>query len=387
MQITFKQQAAFLNHYCLPCSLLTKTDIIYQGLALPGFFEIARQQTEQIVHYTHEKTGHLYVLRFEADDQHYFLILGPVFFYHDHLLISLDLFKTIDGSTTYLNMFRFNEKQLHSLLATTLKTFLGITRSLENMPQKKFNLLSPVLDSIIQTLDERREYAETLDSYKKEFSQIFHERMEFLTSYKKEQQFHPLLSTHPLTDRKYKFVSSITLLTRVAMKRGVSKTLAYSLSDHCIQQLDNLKTARAITDYHQICTLQFFQLMDSATTKNEVPPFVTHVLNELDNALYEPKLSVKFLAEKVQVSPNYLSAHFKKITGVALSEKIQEIKINEGKKLLLFSQLPYAEIATKLNFSSQSYFIKIFTKWVKKTPKQYRESLDADDQRLEFIPF
>ncbi|WP_257147935.1 helix-turn-helix domain-containing protein [Bacillus thuringiensis] len=57
---------------------------------------------------------------------------------------------------------------------------------------------------------------------------------------------------------------------------------------------------------------------------------------------------------------------------MTISKYIQREKIEEAKKLLTVTNYTLLEIGTVLNFNNQSYFTKVFKKYTKVTPKQYR---------------
>lgn len=86
------------------------------------------------------------------------------------------------------------------------------------------------------------------------------------------------------------------------------------------------------------------------------------------------KITVNEIAEKLNISREYLSSKFKKITGQPLPDFITEQKIALAKKLLRFSDKPLIEIANYLSFSSQAYFQTQFKKVTGMTPLEYRTS-------------
>ncbi|MBP3759906.1 MAG: AraC family transcriptional regulator, partial [Ruminococcus sp.] len=51
----------------------------------------------------------------------------------------------------------------------------------------------------------------------------------------------------------------------------------------------------------------------------------------------------------------------------------------EAASLLLFTEYTDPEISNMLGFSSQSYFIKIFKKYMNITPKQYKKKYSILD--------
>lgn len=59
---------------------------------------------------------------------------------------------------------------------------------------------------------------------------------------------------------------------------------------------------------------------------------------------------------------------------MTISEYVQRERIEEAKKLLTLTDYPITDIAAWLNFSDQSYFNKVFKKWIGMTPKDYRRT-------------
>ena len=82
--------------------------------------------------------------------------------------------------------------------------------------------------------------------------------------------------------------------------------------------------------------------------------------------------SVEFYASKMGITPKYLSLILKKKSGRNASKLIDEAVVYEAKRLLKYSGLSIQEIATKLNFASQSFFGKYFKQRVGVSPSRYK---------------
>lgn len=82
--------------------------------------------------------------------------------------------------------------------------------------------------------------------------------------------------------------------------------------------------------------------------------------------------SVKYFAEVLHLSPNYLSDLLKKETGKNGTEHIQLRMIELAKDKLLSSTASVSEIAYDLGFEYPQYFSKMFKKNTKLTPAEYR---------------
>ena len=83
--------------------------------------------------------------------------------------------------------------------------------------------------------------------------------------------------------------------------------------------------------------------------------------------------SVKFYADKMCLTSNYLSGEIKANSGKTASEWINEYVILEAKTLLMYSELSVQEISYRLQFPSQSAFGKYFKKQTGIGPSEFRK--------------
>ena len=60
---------------------------------------------------------------------------------------------------------------------------------------------------------------------------------------------------------------------------------------------------------------------------------------------------------------------------------MNKLKIEEAASLLLYTEYTDTEISALLGFSSQSYFIKVFRKFIGTTPKKYKKQYTFDMAR------
>lgn len=82
--------------------------------------------------------------------------------------------------------------------------------------------------------------------------------------------------------------------------------------------------------------------------------------------------TVKYFAEQMNFSTNYLSDLLKKETGKNTQDHIHHYLIEEAKTLLLNSNNTISEIAYKLGFEYPQYFSRLFSKKVGISPTDYR---------------
>jgi AraC-like DNA-binding protein len=84
--------------------------------------------------------------------------------------------------------------------------------------------------------------------------------------------------------------------------------------------------------------------------------------------------TVKFCANKMNMSPRYLSDLLRKETGKSTQEHIHHYIIEKAKNILLNSKHSASEIAYKLGFEYPQYFSKMFKKNTSMSPIEYRQN-------------
>ena len=89
---------------------------------------------------------------------------------------------------------------------------------------------------------------------------------------------------------------------------------------------------------------------------------------------YTQQRQVIFYADKLCMSPKYLSKLVKDVSGKSAPEWIDSYVLLEAKHLLKYSDMPIKEIVFRLNFSNQTVFYKYFKAHTGMTPTDYRNS-------------
>lgn len=88
---------------------------------------------------------------------------------------------------------------------------------------------------------------------------------------------------------------------------------------------------------------------------------------------YNEDLSLSSLAHKFFLSKYYLSHLFREVTGFSLTDYIHMTRIRNAQQLLLFTDKKITEIAVQCGFASFSQFNRIFNKYCKTSPSNYRK--------------
>ena len=89
----------------------------------------------------------------------------------------------------------------------------------------------------------------------------------------------------------------------------------------------------------------------------------------------DKKLSLKAMAEQVDMGRYYFATQFKQAMGISPYQYVIEQRVAKAKQLLRQQERSLLEIASDCGFSSQSHFNKVFRQYTGTTPKAYREQL------------
>ena len=92
---------------------------------------------------------------------------------------------------------------------------------------------------------------------------------------------------------------------------------------------------------------------------------------------YERSIKVEEVANSLNVSYRHLARIFKSVTGQSIIQKLNEIRLEEAKRLLAETSLPVGEIAKQVGYSNEYYFSATFKQLIAETPSQYRAAIKS----------
>lgn len=89
---------------------------------------------------------------------------------------------------------------------------------------------------------------------------------------------------------------------------------------------------------------------------------------------FKEQRGIEYYADKLFLTPKYLSTAIKQSSGKSASEWINDFVILEAKALLRSTNMTIQQVSDELNFPSQSFFGKYFKRNVGVSPKEYRKN-------------
>ena len=102
---------------------------------------------------------------------------------------------------------------------------------------------------------------------------------------------------------------------------------------------------------------------------------VKQLMALLATGISRTERDVSYYAERLNVSPKYLSATVKRVTGHSVTSYIDRHTVPILKEYLNDERLSLTQIAELMNFASLSYFSRYCTKHLGQSPSEYRQSL------------
>ena len=180
-----------------------------------------------------------------------------------------------------------------------------------------------------------------------------------------------MMSPEPDRQLRYSFISFATLVTRAAIRGGLPEETAFLLSDLYCQRMDSLSGAAAVQQLTVGMAMDFCEKVAKSRLPQQVSPVVQKALSYITVHLHE-SFGMEELSRYCSLCRRSLTIRFQKEVGMTVGEYIQREKTEEAKFLLRHTDISLSEIASYLNYSSQSYFTQIFKALVGKTPRDYR---------------
>ena len=181
-----------------------------------------------------------------------------------------------------------------------------------------------------------------------------------------------LASANNLDAIKIRSMELTVVISRAALDGGADMNNIYQINLQYISDFFSLGTIEdvcyALTRILRKFTEETFNL-----TQVKHLDLISKAISYI-RANYMHKITLEDVAERVFLSPSYLSKIFKDEMGANFNSYLSLVRIEKSRVLLLSPELSISEIAELCGFFDQSYFNKVFKKATGITPKKFRET-------------
>lgn len=183
-----------------------------------------------------------------------------------------------------------------------------------------------------------------------------------------------MLSNHDLEAIRQMLEDLVTLSSRALMEAGIETAPILSqVKDY----REGLRAHRHSEELFRYTYQLFGRLLDSAYLRVESPEHNSIIKNvqKYVEDHYSEDLTIARIAASVSLSPSYLSALFKEKMHLSIHDYLIRVRIERSIELMANRDLSIKEIMTKCGITSQSYYNKVFKKFIGVTPGKYRNRL------------
>lgn len=181
-----------------------------------------------------------------------------------------------------------------------------------------------------------------------------------------------------LRDKKDITITLNTLMRKAVELAGVHPIHIDSFSNQSIQQIEQLGSIEQCLDFQRKLVLGYCRLVKKYSLTGysfPVQKVITYITTDLS-----ADLGLKALAGRLNVTPSYLSALFRKEMGMTLTDYVNQQRISHAQHLLINTNLPIKFIAQQCGIADLNYFVRIFKRTAGVTPKVYRDTMSHSPQ-------
>lgn len=173
------------------------------------------------------------------------------------------------------------------------------------------------------------------------------------------------------------YASPLCHLTSEAMEETMA---IYHLMKAKITETDNPFRKGALLGYTQVLTYNAYKYLLAADSgdgrlkekSSRQQELYTRFMEEVHQS-YTKERSITYYADRLCVTPKYLSQIVHKVSGRFAGDWITDFVILEAKALLKSRKYTVQQVADKLNFANQSFFGKYFKEKVGCSPTEYQK--------------
>ena len=167
----------------------------------------------------------------------------------------------------------------------------------------------------------------------------------------------------------------VELLDNFGTRDAYIESLAMRLLAECtVENLGGRIYVESLANELAVHLLRYYSTLDRPVkdSTRKLPQYkLRRAIDYINDNLHEG-LAIKTIAETLSMSPSYFAHVFSQATGHGPHQYVMECRIDRAKLLLRETELPLAEVAQRVGFSTQSHFSEAFHRLTGFAPSQYR---------------
>lgn len=178
----------------------------------------------------------------------------------------------------------------------------------------------------------------------------------------------------PVEDVRRLYCRILFLFLHAAENRSIRALT--SRTDSLLYGLSRQETLAALQDILLETAREYFAVLRPAC-----PDIASQVEDYLENHYRDCSLTVQNVAADLGFTNTYLCTAYKKSCGRTVNQRLTEIRLLHAKELLSSTGYKLYEVANAVGYGDSKYFVKLFTREMGLSPREYQRRHAADRER------
>ncbi len=145
--------------------------------------------------------------------------------------------------------------------------------------------------------------------------------------------------------------------------------------------LESLYQVNTVDEWYELILFCFEMVCSHVNKQRETPS--SQLLQKIKQYIHDngtdPMISLVTIADQFQITPQYLSAFFKKQSGSNITDYLAQVRIERAKKLMQDPEMTITQISQMVGYNNNVSFIRVFKRHEGITPGKYKEMLHAGE--------
>lgn len=171
------------------------------------------------------------------------------------------------------------------------------------------------------------------------------------------------------------FMELVATVCRTAVEAGADPEAMLGNNYQSMASLGAIRSMEQLSPWLQEL---LERTMDALAARGEMSSSVAIVnaVAYMQQHLQEP-IGRDDVAAAAALSPSHFSRLFKRHVGRSFSQTLARMRVDHAAELLTRTDLPVGEVARAAGFADPAYFTRTFCRLTRKTPREYRRSLES----------
>jgi AraC-like DNA-binding protein len=244
-----------------------------------------------------------------------------------------------------------------TMIAFCMEGYMKFSLGLKNVMMSKNQIYVILPDQIIQATEVSADFKVVFMVVKRDF-------------FNSQNHFIETINLHNrLIEQSHLDLSEKEIQEFIHIFEMVKEKIADTEHTYRMQIIQNYFQITFYNIYHLIVSHQ--KIAEKRTLNNNMVIYERFMKNVEEH--YRKEHSVKFYADKVCLTPKYLSSVIHKVSGKHASDWIHEYIVLEAKALLKSTDMDIKNISEILHFCTPSHFGRFFKRYTNYTPNEYKK--------------